>query len=508
MQAAVSDTITYQGRLLASPSTPAASMNFDMRFSLWADADFVDGVDRDGSGALVGTTWEEELAMTTDSQGFFIVEVGSVTALPEFDFTNYKYLQAEVKVSGAADTTYFVLDNKAADTAIDRKALDNSAYAQNALRLDGRQLGFTAGNIPYLDAQGKLDRNLITDDSWLDPVADATALAAIASPASGDVVFVISEGRLYTYTGSQWDVVDDAADAAISVLDSRMDTAEANISSNDTDIAANLAAIQSNDTDIAANLAAIQSNDTDIATNATDIATNATDIATNVSDISALDTRVTTNESDIAQNAADIAANLGASDWKEAVATVGDLATTYPTAEAGWSAYVTGESEIYSYNGTAWVKVGAANLAAIQSNDTDIAALDTRLTTAESDIVTNATDIASNLAAIQSNDTDIATNATNITTNAGAIAQNATDISTNATDIATNATAIASNDTDIAANLAAIQSNDTDIAALDTRVTTNEGDISTNATNIATNATDIANLESFSSASFDVFILP
>lgn len=65
--AAVSNTIAYQGRLLSGPTTPAANLNFEMRFSLWSDADFVDGIDRNGSGALVGTIWQEEVPMVTDS---------------------------------------------------------------------------------------------------------------------------------------------------------------------------------------------------------------------------------------------------------------------------------------------------------------------------------------------------------------------------------------------------------------------------------------------------------
>lgn len=41
--------------------------------------------------------------------------------------------------------------------------------------------------------------------------------------------------------------------------------------------------------------------------------------------------------------------------WKEPVTNFSDLATTYPSAVAGWSAAVTSENKLYVYNGTIWV---------------------------------------------------------------------------------------------------------------------------------------------------------
>lgn len=42
-------------------------------------------------------------------------------------------------------------------------------------------------------------------------------------------------------------------------------------------------------------------------------------------------------------------------DWKEAVNTFADLATTYPSPDDGWSVYVKSEDITYTFNGTAWV---------------------------------------------------------------------------------------------------------------------------------------------------------
>ena len=88
-----------------------------------------------------------------------------------------------------------------------------------------------------------------------------------------------------------------------------------------------------------------------------------------------------------------------------------------------------------------------------------------------------ASGVAANLASIQSNDTDIATNASNITSNDGATATNTSGVAANVTDIATNATDIGTNDTDIATNVTNIGNNDTDIATNATNIGTNDGDI-------------------------------
>jgi len=237
-EASVADTINFQGRLLAGPGTPAANRNFDIRFSIWPDADFDSGSDRDGGGQLVGAPWQEVVTMSTDSQGFFISEVGGSVGLPQFDGNLHRYLQVEVKPTGQPDTVFFLLDNKGADPTIDRKSLTNSAYAQNAARLDGKELGFGADQIPYLDANGKLDQSLITDDSWLDPVADTATMNAL-SAVSGDVVFVQSEGRLYTYNGVDWIKTGTDTDAALSGVEGRIDVAETNIATNAAAISSN-----------------------------------------------------------------------------------------------------------------------------------------------------------------------------------------------------------------------------------------------------------------------------
>ncbi|HEY5714376.1 MAG TPA: hypothetical protein VIT68_03420 [Candidatus Gracilibacteria bacterium] len=77
----VNDQIEYRGRIMVDSSTPATG-DYTMRISFWPGADFVSGVDRDGSGALVGATWQEVKTVTIDNEGYFAVEIGDTTPPP------------------------------------------------------------------------------------------------------------------------------------------------------------------------------------------------------------------------------------------------------------------------------------------------------------------------------------------------------------------------------------------------------------------------------------------
>jgi len=486
-EAAIANTITFQGRLLSSPTAPAANLTYQMRFSLWSDADFVDGTDR-VNGALVGAAWQEVQTITTDSQGFFIADVGSVSGLPEFDSSTHRFLQAEVKSNGAPDSSYFLLDNMLGNSTVDRKSVMNSAYAQNAKQLDGHNLGFTAGKIPYLNANGEFDRSILDIGTWHDPVATIADLANVPGKTAGSVVFVIGDNSLHTFDGTSWTRIGtdlqasiDSLSAQITGNDADIATNAGNIATNAADIAANLSAIQSNDADIAANLSAIQSNDADIAANLSAIQSNDADIAANLSAIQSNDTDIANLQTEMSNRYTKsetdnlISTAIQGLSWKDPVATVADLPTTGNN--AGDTSYVTGTGEIYTFNGTAWVKTGADFF-------------QTASTTAEG-IVQLATDgeVASGKA-VQANDSRLAqvgTNTTNISTNAGNIATNATDI---------------------AANLSAIQSNDGDITTLQGETSANATNISANSANISTNSNDISTLNNFISTGFDVFILP
>jgi len=61
--------------------------------------------------------------------------------------------------------------------------------------------------------------------------------------------------------------------------------------------------------------------------------------------------------------------------WKDQVANVSDLATTYPNADRGWAAMVTSVGYIYSFNGTAWANTGLRAFPADVATQDDLAQL-------------------------------------------------------------------------------------------------------------------------------------
>ncbi len=415
--ASVASTIPFQGRFLSAPGVPAANKNFEIRFSFWADSNFTDGVDR-VNGSLVGSAWSEIVTVTTDVSGFFFIEVGTQNTFPIFDADSHKYLQAEVKLAGSPDTSFFLLDNMPSNPLIDRKSIANSAYSQNSARLDGHALGFGVDEIPFLNTDGVFDRSILDIGTWLDPVTDVDAMNALLLPEQGAIVFVQSENSLYSYSGISWDKIGVDLQNAVDQLNADVATNTDNIATNTSGIASNLSQIQANDVDISLNLAQIQSND---------------------GDITGLDTRVTVNEGDIANRYTkqeidnQLSELVSGLSWQDAVDNVSDLATTYPNVKEGTTAYVSNVGEIYTFNGTDWVKSGSAFF---QVATEDIAGKVVLASDGES----------TGGNAVQGNDSrlaQVAVNTSNITSNAATISANASDISTNADGVSANVSALA-----------------------------------------------------------------
>lgn len=154
-------TINYQGRLLNSANSPLSG-NYTFRFSLWKSADWIAG-DTTGTGAInTGSAnyagWQEAHALTTGTFGLFNMSLGSTTSFPNFDANTHKFLQVEVKATGAADTTYEILDPQGtiADT-VDRKTIHDQAYAENADTVDNADVGTSAGDLAVLGVGGVWD---------------------------------------------------------------------------------------------------------------------------------------------------------------------------------------------------------------------------------------------------------------------------------------------------------------------------------------------------------------
>ena len=156
-------THIYNGHLLESNGTPVTSA-VTIRFSFWKSADY-SSTDTTATGSInTGSTnyasWQEVQSVTPNSNGYFSVELGSVTSLPSWMTTTSSlagyYLQVEVKMASAVNTSFELLDVNSSDATIDRSHLASVPFAQNADLLDQRDLGTASGSIPLLQTGGLL----------------------------------------------------------------------------------------------------------------------------------------------------------------------------------------------------------------------------------------------------------------------------------------------------------------------------------------------------------------
>ena len=156
--------IIYNGHLLDS-SGDAITTEHTIRFSYWTSTDYVAGdVTATGAiniGALEYASWNEEHTVTPNSEGYFSVELGSVTALP--DFSSYSvttllnlHLQVEVKASSADDTSFELLDRNSSSDSVDRSPVRSVPFSLNANLLDRRAVGSSSGSITFLGSGGFL----------------------------------------------------------------------------------------------------------------------------------------------------------------------------------------------------------------------------------------------------------------------------------------------------------------------------------------------------------------
>lgn len=150
----------YDGRLLTASGSPVITA-VSIRLSYWSDADIATGdVAVDGSintGAAAYLDWQETHVVTPDSNGYFSVEMGSISSLPAYaDLPEgvTVYLQVEVKDALAADTAFESLDPDTVDTSVDRTSVLSVPYASVAETLQRRSIGTGSGSIPLLQSGG------------------------------------------------------------------------------------------------------------------------------------------------------------------------------------------------------------------------------------------------------------------------------------------------------------------------------------------------------------------
>ncbi|MFH0770984.1 MAG: hypothetical protein V1926_06485 [Candidatus Peregrinibacteria bacterium] len=163
--ATVPQRMIYNGHLLDA-SGNAVTTAHTIRFSFWTSADFLDG-DVSGTGAVntasaLYADWQETHTVTPDARGYFTVELGSGTTLPDFatlpvaTLVNL-HLQVEVKEADQAESAYELLDVNASDAAVDRAPLRSVPFALNADLLDGRHTGTASGSVPLLETNDQLN---------------------------------------------------------------------------------------------------------------------------------------------------------------------------------------------------------------------------------------------------------------------------------------------------------------------------------------------------------------
>jgi hypothetical protein len=180
----------YNGHLLNSAGT-AITTEHTVRFSYWKSTDYT-GTDTSGDGSInTGAanyaSWQEVHTFTPDANGYFSLQLGSVTALS--DFSSYTaaelqslFLQVEVKVSSAADTSYELLDTNPSSTSIDRSPIVSVPFALNADKLDRHDVGTGSGSIPLLGSGGLLPVSTVpsgTNQNTFTIDADDTATGSV-----------------------------------------------------------------------------------------------------------------------------------------------------------------------------------------------------------------------------------------------------------------------------------------------------------------------------------------
>ena len=152
----VPEKLIYEARLLDSTGQNPISTDHTFRFSFWVqspvDVGDVDGVGTINTLAVNYGGWQEVQTVTPNNFGFISFELGTISPLPEIDFTQHLYLQVEVKGSGQPDTAYEILDREPTNPLTDRAPVGSVPYALNADMIDNAELGTSTGDLVILEA--------------------------------------------------------------------------------------------------------------------------------------------------------------------------------------------------------------------------------------------------------------------------------------------------------------------------------------------------------------------
>ncbi|MDD5056069.1 MAG: hypothetical protein PHZ00_07445, partial [Candidatus Peribacteraceae bacterium] len=165
----VPQKMVYNGQLLNSAGQSITGSQ-SIRFSYWSSSDAVSS-DTTGAGAInpdapAYAGWQETHTVTPDAHGYFSVELGSLTPLPDLSALPAAtlmslFLQVEVKPVAAAETLFELLDIDPTSDQIDRSGMLSVPFALNADRVDQRHVGTGSGNIAILGSGGVLPTAIV-----------------------------------------------------------------------------------------------------------------------------------------------------------------------------------------------------------------------------------------------------------------------------------------------------------------------------------------------------------
>ncbi|MFC1600311.1 hypothetical protein ACFL3T_04755 [Patescibacteria group bacterium] len=160
----VPEKLIYEARLLDATTNDPLNTNHTFRFSFWIASPVNVGDVVAGAidpFALNYGGWQEVQTVTPNDLGFVSFELGTISALPEIDYTEHLYLQVEIKAAGDPDTAYEILDRDPTDPLSDRAAVGSVPYALNADMIDNAEIGTNDGDIVLLGPGGVFSTSVI-----------------------------------------------------------------------------------------------------------------------------------------------------------------------------------------------------------------------------------------------------------------------------------------------------------------------------------------------------------
>lgn len=196
----VPENLVFHGDLANNVGGPLSG-TYTFRLSLWSSADFDAGTDTNGTDIETGSPnylgWQEVHTYSV-TNGKFALDMGSLTPFPTDIFNQpATFLQVEV---GNNVTSLELIDSHP-DNLLDRSQFFSVPYAFNADKIDWKDVGYGANEIPYLDTNGQLPTSTIPDGT----TEESFTINNDGDSASLQFGSNIANTISYIFTGDVWD---------------------------------------------------------------------------------------------------------------------------------------------------------------------------------------------------------------------------------------------------------------------------------------------------------------